>query len=452
MKFQLSNINLKFLTAARNKNLLAFLGERWYYYNIMKIKVNKNLKELAVLLEPYGKLYIVGGYVRNSLLGFEETDIDLTARITPEKMVSVLKNTKFEIIDKSYKMGTVKISCEGEIWDYTTFRRDNYSSGGVHRPKSVDFIEDLRQDAQRRDFTVNAIYYDILAEKTIDIYSGLLDLKHRTLRCVETPSFVFSHDGLRILRMVRFASELDFKIDHTTLVTARKMAYQINDISPFRKYAELNAILNASKKYSISKRDAHIKGLNLYNELKLWNSHFVSASKIRINMTKKVSAENALFGLLIDIIDTVCPPCVEYFINDFLGKQGFCLAPNVVKFCNNVICGYYDAINKLSNKKYFFKYFHVFDKVGEILIRKNKSLYSRYKFFYQYIIKHKLPINIKELKINGDDIKKHFPTLPPKKFDLVLNKLLDKVFDGAVKNEKCELLKEIQNDIRNDNY
>lgn len=418
----------------------------------MKITISENLKELAELLKRHGSLYIVGGHIRNAILGFEGTDIDLTAKITPEKMVEYLKGTKFEIIEKSYKMGTVKIACENEIWDYTTFRKDNYSSGGMHRPQNVDFIEDLRQDAQRRDFTMNAIYYDILKEKTIDIYSGILDVKRHIIRCVETPSFVFSHDGLRILRMVRFASELGFKIDHTTLVTARKMAYQTNDISPFRKFTELNAVLNASKKYPISKKNAHLIGLNLYNELKLWNSHFVSASKVRLNMCKKLNVENLFLGLLIDIIDTICPPCVEYFINDFLGKEGFNLPPQTVKFYNLVICGYYDALNKMSNKKYFFKYYNVFEKVGEILQRKNKSLFSKYKFFYSYINKHKLPINIKELDISNDDLKKNFPTLPPKKYEIVLISLLNKVFDGIVKNEKSLLLNEIKNDLYNDVY
>ena len=116
----------------------------------MKITISENLKELAELLKRHGSLYIVGGHIRNAILGFEGTDIDLTAKITPEKMVEYLKGTKFEIIEKSYKMGTVKIACENEIWDYTTFRKDNYSSGGMHRPQNVDFIEDLRQDAQRR--------------------------------------------------------------------------------------------------------------------------------------------------------------------------------------------------------------------------------------------------------------------------------------------------------------
>lgn len=418
----------------------------------MKISIPKNLIELAELLEKYGTLYIVGGYVRNAILGFANTDIDLTAGISPEKLVSVLKDSKFEVVEKSYKLGTVTIKCNNQIWEYTAFRKDNYEIGGYHRPQSVDFIKDLRQDAQRRDFTMNAIYYDILKKEIIDIYSGVLDIKARTVRCVETPSYVFAHDGLRILRMIRFACELNLKIDHLTFITAKKMAHQINDISGFRKYLELSAILNSPNRYIISKKDAYIKGLNYYNELRLWNSHFVPTSKVRLNMSKKVGCQNAFIGLLIDIIDTVNPPCVEYFINDLLGEKGFSLVPTSVKYYNTIVCGYYDALNKLNNKKYFYKYFNHFNKIGEILQLKNKSLFGKYKFFYEYIIKHKLPISLKELNVTKVDLKKLVPKLSPKKYETVLYNTLIKVFDGYIKNEKSELIKEIENDIRNDNY
>ncbi|MDD4816314.1 MAG: hypothetical protein PHQ62_04230 [Clostridia bacterium] len=418
----------------------------------MKIKISKNLLEFAQTVNKFGILYIVGGYIRNSLLGFTETDIDLTSRISPEKMANILKNTKFEVIEKSTKLGTIKIKCGDEIWEHTTFRRDNYYRGGTHKVKSVDYVEDLRQDAQRRDFTINTIYYDILQEKIIDIYSGLLDLKNGVIRCVEVPSFVFAHDGLRILRMIRLACELNFKIDSTTFATAKKLGHQLNDISGYRKFLELNTILNSSKRYIVSKKNAHIKGLTYFNELKLWNSFFVTTSRVRLKMSKKVSIENAFFGLLIDIIDTINPDCIEYYIKYLLGKDAFGQPTNVINHTNMVICGYYDALNKMNNKKYFFKYFNYFDKIGEILSQKSTALYSKYKFFYSYIKKHKLPISLKELKIDGNDLKENIPALSPKKYNIVLINLLSKVFDAEVANEKDDLIKEVINDFRNDNY
>jgi len=414
----------------------------------MKIKVPEELIKLAVLLKEYGSLYIVGGYVRNAILGFADTDIDLAAGIAPERMVELLDNTKFEVIDKSYKLGSVTIKYKNQIWQYTTFRKDNYGYGGYHRPQTVDFINDLRQDAQRRDFTMNALYYDILKQEIIDIYSGVLDIRNKIVRCVEMPAFVFSHDGLRILRMIRFACELNFRIDHATLITAKKMSHQINYISGKRKFQELTAVLNSPKRYEISNPDAHIKGLNYYNELRIWNSHFIPTSKVRLRTVKKVNADNAFIGLLIDIIDTVIPPCIEYFINDLLGEKGFALKASEVKFYNIIVCGYYDALNRMNNKRYFFKYFEHFEKIAEILAPTKKFLYAKYKFFYDYIIKHKLPISLKELNLTKGDLRKHFPKLSSKKYETILYNALIKVFDGFVKNEKLALIDEIKKDLQ----
>lgn len=418
----------------------------------MKIKVSKPLIELAQIFNKFGKLFIVGGYVRNSLLGFTDTDIDLASKLSPEKIIATLKDTKFEIVDKSVKLGTVKIKCEtGEIFEHTTFRKDNYYRSGVHQVESVDYVEDVRQDAMRRDFTINALYYDILGKKIIDIYSGLLDLKNEVIRTVEVPGYVLAHDGVRILRMIRIASELNFKIDFATLVTAKKYAYLLNDISTFRKYSELTAILNAPKKYPISKKNASARGLTYFNELRLWNSFYITTSRVKLKMIKKVSVENAFFGLLIDIIDTINPDCIEYYLKDLLGKNGFSLPTSFINHCNSIICGYYDALNKLNNKTYFFKYFNNFDKISEILLPKSKKLYAKYKFFYSYIKKHKLPTSLKDLKIDGDDLAQNCPELSPKKYNTVLINLLGKVFDAEVANEKQILIQEVKNDIRNNN-
>lgn len=409
----------------------------------MKIKVSENLRELAEKFQKYGNLFVVGGYVRNSLLGFAETDIDITSRLTPEKITTILKNTKFEIVEKFSDVGVVVIKCGDEVYEHTTFRKDNYLSTGEHEPQSVDYVNDLREDAMRRDFTINALYYEILTGKIIDVYSGLLDLKNGVIRTVEVAGYVLAHDGVRILRMVRQASELNFKIDETTFATAKKNTRLLANISPFRKLKELNSILNASKRYPVSKKDAAIKGLEYFNDLKIWKYFFVPASRVRLKMIKKVSLENIFYGLLIDIIDTTNPDCIEYFIKDFLGKNGFCQPASVINEINHIICGYYDALNKMSNKQYFFKYFNYFDKIGELLWAKSKKLFSKYKFFQSYIKKHELPISLKDLNLGGNDLKSNFPELLERKYNTVLYMLLEKVFDGEIVNDKDILLDEV---------
>ena len=162
-----------------------------------------------------------------------------------------------------------------------------------------------------------------------------------------------------------------------------------------------------------------------------------------------MSVDNMFFAFLIDVIDTVKPDCIEYFLKELLGKGGYKLPNSTIQYTNNIICGYYDALNKLQNKKYFFKYFNYFEKIGELLYIRSKKLYAKYKFFHSYIIKHKLPTNVKELAISGADLKTALPKLPEKKYGAVLQEMLDKVFDGAVINEKNVLLQELKNDNSN---
>lgn len=418
----------------------------------MKIKVSDNLRELASLFEKNGKLFIVGGYVRNALIGVNATDIDLASKLPPEKIVQILKDTKFKVTEKNLQIGYVKIRVDDEVYEHTTFRKDNYHATGTHKVESVDYVEDLRQDAMRRDFSMNAIYYDILSNKVIDIYSGILDIKNEVVRTVEVPGYVLAHDGTRILRMIRFASELNFKIDFATLAAAKKYAHLLNDVSPAKKKMELMAILKSSKKYPISKKNAHIRGLNYFNELHLWNSFFVSTTKIHLKMVKKANVENRVFALLIDIIDSVKPDCIEYFIKDLLGKNGYCESATTINHINYIICGYYDALNLMNNKQYFFKYFDGWKKIGELLQLRSKKLYSKYKFFHNYITKHKLPVHIKDLAITGADLQKECPEIQEKKYNTVLLNLLSKVFDGELQNDKETLLNELKDDGTNFNF
>lgn len=416
----------------------------------MKIVVSENLQALAKKLKKYAPLYIVGGYVRNSLLGITPSDVDLASKLTPEKIAEILKDTKFEVKEISKKLGTITIRCEKEIWEHTTFRRDNYDFSGKHVPKDVDFVEDVREDAKRRDFTINAIYYNILTDELVDIYSGVYDLQKRTLRCVETPSFVFKSDGLRILRMIRFASELNFKIEHQTLNMAKKMAYRLNDIVGTRKYSELMLILNSPWRYEISNKNGDITGLNLINTLKAWPFLYVHSSLVKYNMIKKAERHNKFISLLIDIINNVNPDCIEFYLKYLLGEDAFNLPKNNIENITKIICGYYDALNKMNNKKYFTKYFNYFSKIGELLVKKSKKLYNKYYFFDHYLKKHKIPITLKELNIKGDDLKK-IKGLPAKKYGIVLNDLLDKCFDGLA-NDKNVLLKEVENGLSNNMY
>ena len=250
--------------------------------------------------------------------------------------------------------------------------------------------------------------------------------------------------------MVRFACELNFKIDRATLNMARKMSYRLNDIVGSRKYTELINITNSPTKYSISKKNADMYGLKLLNFLHAWPFLYVHSTFVKYKLTKKASREMKFYALLIDIINSVNPDCIEFYLKFLLGADGFQLQKTNIENITKIICGYYDALNKMNNKKYFFKYFNYFPKISELLKLKSKFLYNKYYFFDYYIKKHKIPIHIKDLKIRGEDLKK-VKALPAKKYGIVLNDLLDKVFDG-LPNDKETLLKEVEDGIRNNLY
>ena len=125
------------------------------------LDVSANLEKLAFKLKNKAEIFLVGGYVRNGLLGFCETDVDLASELTPEELKTYLKFSDFKVKDKSKKMGTVTISIDDEEYEHTTFRKEVYEDNGKHTPEKTEFVCDIREDAKRRDFTCNSIYYSL---------------------------------------------------------------------------------------------------------------------------------------------------------------------------------------------------------------------------------------------------------------------------------------------------
>ncbi|MDD4110612.1 MAG: hypothetical protein PHS54_03560 [Clostridia bacterium] len=411
----------------------------------MKDHITPNLLKLARLFKKKGELYIVGGYVRNSLLGIYETDIDLASRLTIDEIKELLFGTQYEVKEVSKKMGTLVISLGEEKWEHSTFRLEYYGEGGDHSPLSVQFINDIREDARRRDFTVNAIYYNILKDKFFDFYNSQRDIRNHVIRSIELPEIVLKSDGIRILRMIRLASELSFRVHGDTILAAYEMKDNLNDISGTRKYEELNLILNASNRYKISKPKAHIFGLQMFNLLRLWKYFNSPVLKVRLKQVKKAAPENRLIALVIDIISSSwrLKANKEELVNQLLGKQGLCIPENKISFIRHIICGYYDALDKMENKQYFIEYFEDFKLIREFLRIKSKKIYQKYNFFYNYLINNKISIRIKDLKINGKDIKENYPKIKEKYYSPILTQLLSRVYDATLKNEKEVLIEEV---------
>ena len=411
----------------------------------MNIKPPQSLIDLSNIFPC--PLYIVGGFVRNSILGLTNLDIDIVSALKVEEVEKLLKDSRFKIKIKSKTLGSALITLDsGEICEYTTLRRDFYPNNGQHMPEKVEFINDVREDAKRRDFTCNAIYYDIKNEKILDFYNGIEDINKKVIRAVETPKFVFSHDGLRILRLFRFQCELNFKIDKQTKEGALLYLNNLRDVSGERFIYEITQILHSPSKYpKFAKKHSYMLALRQFNKAKVWPIFGIDSPKIRFKMVKKVERKSK--GFLIDVIDTVNPISISYYLNLIL-SDSFKMPNKMVEQYINILSGYYEALNHLQNKPYFFKYFDNFEEIYSLLIHKSKYLANKYQFFYKYIISHKLIVSTKDLKINGEDIKQHYPTVKSNRYKPILESLLSDVFDGQINNERDELIQAVEKKLK----
>jgi len=208
-------------------------------------------------------LYLVGGQVRNSLLGLPGSDWDVASRALPKEVAALLGDA-YDLRQINPRLGTIVIRRGEMALEYTSFRTESYGSGGVHAPERVQVGASLEEDALRRDFSVNALYYDILAERVEDPTGrGLEDIARRKIRTTtEDPTAIIEDDGLRLLRMVRLAAELGFTIDRELFDKARQNRGLIRDISRERIAAELEKILLADQKYALLSRiPGHLRGL-----------------------------------------------------------------------------------------------------------------------------------------------------------------------------------------------
>ena len=231
----------------------------------MKVKVPDCLVQLAQIFAPNATLYVVGGAVRNSLLGYEINDYDITSKVLAEDAQRLLAESEFEVVACYKRTGTLVIKKGNFKFEYTTFRQDSYPlSSGVHTPNQCTFTDNMLLDAKRRDFTCNALYYDILKDEIVDVVGGVKDIENKLLKTVREPFQTLSEDALRIMRLVRFHLQLGFEIEKNTLDSAKKYAYQLKDISKERIKEELVAIFEAVYKY-----DSKSKGFKASDGIRL---------------------------------------------------------------------------------------------------------------------------------------------------------------------------------------
>ena len=186
-------------------------------------------------------MFVVGGYVRDMLLGKIGGDIDLASSATPQQAEAVLKNAGIKYIETGLKHGTVTAVINHTPYEITTFRSDGEYNDSRH-PESVQFVSDINSDLSRRDFTINAMAYNESAG-LVDLFGGQQDLQQGIIRAVGNPDTRFKEDALRIMRALRFASQLGFRLDDETAAAAIANKQLLDNISAERVFTELQKLI-----------------------------------------------------------------------------------------------------------------------------------------------------------------------------------------------------------------
>ena len=279
--------------------------------------------------------YFVGGCVRDYLLGEEFSDIDITTNALPEEVKKIFRKS----IDTGIQHGTVTILVNGEGYEVTTFRtEDEYTN---HRaPEKVEFVSNLREDLDRRDFTINAMALDSNG-KLYDYHKGESDLTCKVIKTVNNPNDRFYEDALRMLRAFRFSSKLGFEIEKDTLEAIKKNAELI-------KFVSIERIVNELKKLLSGK--GNLRSLELLLDSKL-NTYIPFLEEIEI-------------------------------IQDF-SKYSFCQSLYILSKINDIS---FDILKelKLSNKE--VKLIKEFDKINTDFVRKIPLELILYKYNFEDVV------------------------------------------------------------------
>ena len=205
---------------------------------ITRMRLPKNVQYIITQLELAGyEGYAVGGCVRDSILGKQPDDWDITTSASPLQIKDIFKRT----VDTGIQHGTITVIVGGEGYEVTTYRIDGEYEDSRH-PKEVIFTSNLLEDLKRRDFTINAMAYN---EKTgiVDEFAGMEDIKKRVIRCVGKPFERFDEDALRMMRAVRFSAQLGYTIEENTRMAMIQLCPNLKNISAERINTELTKLI-----------------------------------------------------------------------------------------------------------------------------------------------------------------------------------------------------------------
>lgn len=445
----------------------------------IRIKIPPNANKILSILYSNGyDGYIVGGCVRDSILGLIPNDWDICTDCTPEKMLHIFSS--FKVIPTGLKHGTVTVNINGGNYEVTTYRIDGDYIDGRH-PKKVTFTDELGEDLKRRDFTINAMAYN---DKVglIDYYGGVQDILDKKIKCVGNPLERFKEDYLRMLRGVRFATQLEYSLESGTFDAIKKLCKNIINISAERIREELNEIL-LSHAPSRGFRLLNVIGLLKYIMPELetcvgFEQHNPYHHEDVFNHTLSVvdNTESDLLLRLAALFHDIGKP--ETFVLDARG---------IGRFFNHSIIGAEIAKNIMKRLKYDSR---SIEQVA-ILVKEHMSRYEnlshkamkrfinrvgqdninrlfklqiadieavaeedeidvsgilKLKSEVERVLNEKQPLTVKDLKINGCDLME-LGIPEGKQIGTILKELLEIVLEDSETNKKDILIKIVKDKL-----
>ena len=435
----------------------------------MKIICPSYVNTALELLNNSGfKAFVVGGCVRDKIMGREPNDWDMTTSALPEETLDVFK--AFRTIPTGLKHGTVTVIIEGQPLEITTMRID----GEYHdsrRPDSVEFTDEIKMDLSRRDFTVNAMAYNH-KDGLVDPFGGKDDIKQKTIRCVGSPDKRFGEDALRIIRALRFASVLDFDIDSVTAESILKNHMMMQNVAVERIRVELVKLLTGKRVENILteykevifgiipelRAEDGFDQLSPYHIYDIWTHNIKVVGAIKNEPIFRVAA------LLHDVAKPECFHIDENGVGHFPQHEyyGAIKSQEIMKglrFSNaeintvyNIIALHYDRPDGVkSHLAHLCSEYSIADVRNTLELIKADAA-GKNTDYYNIEIERCMtaekqldeieadgtPLKISDLKINGNDLIAE--GFKGKEIKSVLEELLNEVIDGKIDNEINELL------------
>lgn len=396
----------------------------------MIIDLPKNVENIIGSLEEHGfEGFAVGGCVRDSLLKKTPKDWDITTDAFPVDMKKIFKKT----FDTGIAHGTVTVLMDGVGYELTTYRIDGNYSDGRH-PDSVSFSKSLSEDLCRRDFTINAMAYSN-KKGIVDLFDGRKDLQNGVIRAVGDAKKRFDEDALRMLRAVRFAAQLGFKIDDDTFAAIKEKAKLLSKVSKERIFVELNKSLNGDFAQNIKmvytsglyryigKEFAKLdKSIYDFYPRKFPNKKHMYWAVFLENIENVEAVKKILFELKSDNATRNNTYLLVKELKNPLPSSDEDIRWSLHRIGADLFCDYIEILK--SDKKNVY----ILDKIDTIENR------------YSLILKENHAYEISMLDITGKDLMDIGISKGPK-IGEVLEFLLKKVIENPLNNEKSSLLR-----------